>query len=148
MCFSGLENLYVKGRETYVLIANHLFLILEFEEVPTDTCLPCGGPAKFNCSTLANHTVFHDGMIVLELGPGGQLWRIQTTGRTEELYSTIPHSVPASYEFIHTGLLVRDTNSSWSGTTFQCIAYNQGNIEDLNNSFEPVTLEVGGECRI
>ena len=127
---------------------------LGFVEVPTNTCLPCGGPAKFNCSTIVNLTVFHNGMIVLELGPGGQLWRIQTTnGMTEFLYSTIPDDVSASYEFIHTefistGLLVHDTNSSWNGTTFQCIAYNQGNIEDLNNSSEPVTLEVGGECRI
>ena len=85
--------------------------------------------------------------------PAGQLWRIQTTnGTTKLLYSTIPEDVPASYEFIHTnteqnvtGLLVRDANSSWSGTTFQCIAYIPANIEDLNNSSEPVTLEVGGE---
>ena len=91
------------------------------------------------------------GMETVMVRPGGQLWRIQTTnGMTKLLYSTIPEDVPASYEFTGTeqnvtGLLVRDANSSLNGTTFQCIAYIPANVEDLNNSSEPVTLEVGGE---
>jgi len=127
-------------------------------EVPTNTCLPCGGNATFNCRTIANHTVFDNGMSVLELGPGGQLWKIHTTnGMTEELYSTIRENIPASYELMYTeqnnikvvtGLLVRDTDSTWNGTTLQCIAYTTLNTDVRNNSSEPVTLEVGGECRI
>ena len=128
-------------------------------KVPTNTCLPCGGQAKFNCTTVANHTVFDDsGMSVLEPGPGGQLWKIHTTnGTTEELYSTISEDFPASYELMYTeendievvsGLLVCNTDSTWSGTTFQCIAYTPLDIGIRNNSSEPVTLEVGGECRI
>ena len=127
-------------------------------EVPTNTCLPCGGNATFNCCTIANHTVFDNGMSVLELGPGGQLWKIHTTnGMTEELYSTIRKNIPASYELMYTeqnntkvvtGLLVRDTDSTWNGTTLQCIAYTPPNTDVRNNSSEPVTLEVGGECRI
>ena len=69
-------------------------------KVPTNTCLPCGGPAKFNCSTVANHTIYVGGMNTLMLGPGGQLWRIETTnGMTDKLHSTDPKNVPASYEF-------------------------------------------------
>ena len=155
--FSCLENLYVKSRETY--LQQTTLFHLGFMKVPTNTCLPCGGPAKFNCSTVANHTIYVGGMNTLMLGPGGQLWRIETTnGMTDKLHSTDPKNVPASYEFMYiehnngvkeiTGLLVRDTNSTWSGTTLQCIAYTPLNTEVLNNSSEPVTLEVGGECRI
>ena len=88
-------------------------------------------------------------------GPGGQLWRIQPPYGTRNcLYSTRPHEVPPSYEFIeidtniYSGLRVIDTNSTWNGTTFQCIAYTPINEEVRNYSSEPVTLEVGGECRI
>ena len=121
-----------------------------------NTCLPCGGQAIFNCTTVANHTVYVNGMSSLILGPGGQLWRIQTAnGTTKLLYSTMPDKVPTSYEFIETppnsniftGILVRDTNSSWNGTTFQCIAFTPLDTEEINNASEPVTLEVGGECR-
>ena len=119
------------------------------------TCLPCGGQATFNCTTIANHTVFIDGMIRLIPGPGGQLWRIQTSdGTTTKLYSTMLDKVPRGYKFIETskseftGLWVYDTNPRWSGSTFQCIAFTPANADELNNSSEPVTLEVGGECRI
>ena len=149
-CFSCIENLYVKGRENYSSLSH-----LEFTEVPINTCLPCGGQATFNCTTIANHTVFIDGMIRLIPGPGGQLWRIQTSdGTTTKLYSTMLNEVPPGYGFIETplkeftGLGVQDTNSSWSGSTFQCIAFTPANADELNNSSEPVTLEVGGECTI
>ena len=119
------------------------------------TCLPCGGQATFNCTTVANHTVFIDEMSTLIPGPGGQLWRIQTSdGTTTELYSTMLDEVPPGYKFIETspneftGLSVYDTNPRWSGSTFQCIAFTPANADDLNNSSEPVTLEVGGEYRI
>ena len=116
-----------------------------------NTCLPCGGQATFNCTTIANHTLLDSNELMS--GPGGQLWRIQTSdGTTTKLYSTMLDKVPRGYEFIETpeneftGLRVNDTNSSWSGSTFQCIAFTPANADQLNNSSEPVTLEVGGEC--
>ena len=87
-------------------------------------------------------------------GPGGQMWRIQTSdGTVTTLSSNIPDMVPAGYEFIspfenaYTGLRVLNTNSTWNGTTFQCIAFDTSNEERQNNSAAAVTLEVGGECR-
>ena len=112
---------------------------------------------KFNCTTVANHTIFVNGMSSLREGPGGQLWRIQTTnGTTESLCSTTPDKVPTNYKFIDTfpnsneftGILVSDTDSSWSGTTFQCIAFTPANTEEINDASEPATLEVGGKCLI
>ena len=89
-------------------------------------------------------------------GPGGQLWRILTPdGKVTELYSTNPSSARSlGYEFIsshmhvYTGLEVLHTDSTWNGSTFQCIAYTPSNTTRQNNSAAPVTLRVGGECRI
>ena len=87
-------------------------------------------------------------------GPGCQMWRIQTPGSTvTTLRSNMPGMVPADYEFIspyvnvYTGLRMLNTNSTWNGTTFQCIAFDTSNEERQNNSAAAVTLEVGGECR-
>ena len=92
------------------------------------------------------------GRIVEEVS--GQMWRIQTPdGTVTNLRSNIPDMVPADYEFISpflddfTGLRVLNTNSTWNGTTFQCIAFDPSNVERQNSSARAVTLEVGGECR-
>ena len=84
-------------------------------------------------------------------GIGGQMWRIQVPDGTQTLLSTnMPNMVPAGYELISpflnefTGLRVKDTNSSWNGTTFQCIAFVPTNVERQNTSSAAVTLEVGG----
>ena len=122
-----------------------------FQVVPSHTCVPCGGQTVFNCSTTAPANL--GGGIILE-GVGSQLWRIQTPdGTVTNLSSIMPHMVPAGYEFIspyvnvYTGLRVLNTNSTWNGTTFQCIAFDPSNVERQNNSAAAVTLEVGGECR-
>ena len=89
-------------------------------------------------------------------GPGSQLWRIKTPdGDVTELNSTNPSTARSlGYEFIsphqhvYTGLRVLDTNSTWNGTTFQCIAYTPSNTTRQNDSAPAVTLKVGGECRI
>ena len=85
-------------------------------------------------------------------GPGGQMWRIQTSdGTITTLRSNMPGMVPADYEFIspfvyvYTGLRVLNTTSTWNGTTFQCIAFDTSNEERQNDSAAAVTLEVGGE---
>jgi len=125
-----------------------------FQVVPRDTCVPCGGSTVLNCTTIAPvHLV--DGTI--QNGPGGQMWRIQhPDGRNLSLCSNKPGSVPAGYELIsplekhdyyYTGLRLFDTNSTWNGTTFQCIALDVNN-HSLNDSAAAVTLEVGSECRI
>jgi len=72
----------------------------------------------------------------------------------QKLSSNKPHRVPTGFEFISpytdefTGLQILDTNSTWNGTTFQCIAFNLANEEEQNNSAEAVTLKVGGDCRM
>ena len=85
-------------------------------------------------------------------GAGGQLWRIQNPdGTVTSLSSSMPSMVPAGYEFIanqYTGLRLLDTNSTWNGTTFQCIAFNPTDAREQNNSAAAVTLEVGSECRM
>ena len=120
--------------------------------VPSDTCVPCGGETVFNCSTTAPFNL-GDGTIV-EGAPGSQMWRIQTQdGTVTTLRSNTPHMVPPGYEFIsssvnvYTGLRVLNTNSTWNGTTFQCIAFDPSNETRQNNSAAAVTLEVGGKCR-
>ena len=87
-------------------------------------------------------------------GPGGQMWRIQTPdGTVTSLWSNTPGMVHADYEFIspsenvYTGLQVLNTNLTWNGTTFQCIAFHTSDVERQNDSAGAVTLEVGGECR-
>ena len=87
-------------------------------------------------------------------GLAGEIWRIQTPdGTVTNLSSNMPHMVPTGYEFIslfvnvYTGLRVLNTNSTWNGTTFQCIAFKTSNVERQNNSAAAVTLELGGECR-
>jgi len=84
-------------------------------------------------------------------GAGGQMWRIQTPdGTVTTLSSTMPNMLPTGYELISpfvnefTGLRVKDTNSSWNGTTFQCIAFVPTNVGVQNDSAAPVLLEVGG----
>ena len=79
------------------------------------------------------------------------MWRIQVPDGTQTLLSTnMPNMVPAGYELISpflnefTGLRVKDTNSSWNGTTFRCIAFVPTNVERQNTSSAAVTLEVGG----
>lgn len=79
------------------------------------------------------------------------MWRIQTPdGTVTTLSSNMPSMVPAAYELISpflnefTGLRVKDTDSTWNGTTFQCIAFVPTNIGRQNHSAAAVTLEVGG----
>ena len=88
-------------------------------------------------------------------GVGGQVWRIQTPNDTViSVSSNMPNMVPTGYELISpflnefTGLRVKNTSSSWNGTTFQCIAFTPTNIGEQNDSAAAVTLEVGGELRI
>ena len=88
------------------------------------------------------------------VGVGGQLWRIQSpNGAVTTLSSSMPDSLPPGYELIsphtdeYTGLRVLDTNSTWNGTTFQCIAFTPLDTREQNDSAAAVTLEVGGECR-
>ena len=128
------------------------YFLLAFQVVPRDTCLPCGGSAVFNCSTTAP-TNLGGGRIVN--GAGGQMWRIQTSDGTRiSLSSSMPSTVPAGYKLVssflnhYTGLRLLDTNSTWNGTTFQCIAFTPLDTREQNNSAAAVTLEVGGECRI
>ena len=86
---------------------------------------------------------------------GGQLWRIHyPDGTLTTISSNMPDMVPAGFELIShpslnifTGLRVLDTNSTWNGTTFQCIAFTPANIHEQNDSAVEVTLEIGGECR-
>ena len=84
-------------------------------------------------------------------GAGGQLWRIQyPDGTVISLSSSMPSMVPAGYKLIssfvnrYTGLRVLDTNSTWNGTTFQCIAFTPLDTREQNDSSAAVTLEVGG----
>ena len=84
-------------------------------------------------------------------GVGGQMWRIQPPdGMVITLSSNMADMVPAGYEVISpslnkfSGLRVKATNSSWNGTTFQCIAFNPTNVGERNDSAAAVTLEVGG----
>ena len=120
--------------------------------VPNNTCVPCGGPAEFNCTTRV--TINLGGGATVE-GVGGQMWRIQNPdGTVITLSSSMPNRVPGGFELISpslnefTGLRVKDTNSSLNGTTFQCIAFNPTNVGERNDSAAAVTLEVGGECSI
>ena len=87
-------------------------------------------------------------------GAGGQLWRIQPPdGTTISLSSSMPSMVPAGYKLIssflnqYTGLRVLDTNATWNGTTFHCIAFTPLDTREQNDSATAVTLEVGGEYR-
>ena len=88
-------------------------------------------------------------------GAGGQMWRIQIPdGTVISLSSSMPSMVPAGYELIssflnqYTGLRLLDTNSTWNGTTFQCIAFTPADTREQNDSAAAVTLEVGSEYRI
>ena len=117
--------------------------------VPTDTCLPCGGQAEFNCSTTYNIPL---GGGNFTEGAGGQIWRIQTPGgRSITLSSNMPSMVPMNFEFISTnlheftGIRVNNTNSNWNGTIFKCIAFSPTNTHQENTSASAVTLKVG-EC--
>ena len=122
-----------------------------FQVVPTNACVSCGGPTEFNCSTTA--LVNLGGGNFVE-AVGGQLWRIQCPdGTVTTISSNMRHIVPAGYEMISppssnvfTGLRVLDTNSTWNGTTFKCIAFTPANVHEQNDSAKEVTLEVGGEC--
>ena len=86
---------------------------------------------------------------------GGQLWRIQyPDGTVTTISSNMRDIVPAGYELISppssnvfTGLRVLDTNSTWNGTTFKCIAFTPANVHEQNDSAKEVILEVGGEYR-
>ena len=127
-------------------------LVLAFQVVPRDTCVPCGGSAVLNCSTTAP---IHLGGGRILNGAGGQMWRIQNPdGTVTSLSSSMPSRVSAGYEFItsfvnqYTGLRLLDTNSAWNGTTFHCIAFNPTDAREQNNSAAAVTLEVGSECRM
>ena len=129
-----------------------LFFVSVFQEVPTNTCVRCGGSTKFNCNTTAIHPL--GGGATVE-GVGGQLWRIQRpNGNVTNLTSNMPENLPSQYEFVsptldeYTGLIVFNTTSIWNGTTFQCIAFTPANEEQQNASAAAVTLEVGGKCRI
>ena len=131
------------------------FLVSVFEVVPSNECVPCGGSNTstiFNCTTLADHPI-GGGMIVE--GVGGQLWSIHNPdGTLTTLASNMPENLPEEYEFIspsfdeYTGIVVSNISSTWNGTTFQCIAFTPANIEERNTSAAPVTLEVGGKCRM
>ena len=119
---------------------------------PNNTCVPCGGPTEFNCSTTAIHTLSAGDR---RLGTGGQLWRIQPPdGTVITLSSNEPGKVPNGYQLIspsrdeYTGLRVLDTNSTWNGTTFKCIAFTPENVGEKNDSAAAVTLEVGGEYKL
>ena len=122
-----------------------------FQVVPSNTCVPCGGSAEFNCSTTAPANL--GGGNIVE-GVGGQLWMIRNpNGTVTNLSSIMPDMVPAGYEFVapflndFTGLRVLNTTSIWNGTTFQCIAFDPSNLGRQNDSAAAVTLEVGGKCR-
>ena len=140
----------------YHFIHNQLtgsfFLVSVFQEVPTNTCVRCGGSTELNCTTTAIHPL--GGGDTVE-GVGGQLWRIQSpNGNVINLTSNMPDNLPSQYEFVtptldeYTGLIVINTTSIWNGTTFQCIAFTPANEEQQNTSAPAVTLEVGGKCRI
>ena len=123
-----------------------------FQEVPGDSCLPCGGSTQFNCTTIAIHPLGRGNVIE---GVGGQLWKIEfPNGSITTLISNTADSIPVQYEFIspttdeYTGIMVFNTNSRWNGTTFQCIAFTPANEDEKNDSAAAVTLEVGGECRL
>ena len=127
------------------------YFSLAFQVVPRDTCLPCGGPAVFNCSTTAPTNLGGGRMVN---GAGGQMWRIQNPDGTRiSLSSSMPSMMPAGYKLIssfvnqYTGLRLLDTNSTWNGTTFQCIAFTPLDTREQNDSAAAVSLEVGGECR-
>ena len=114
--------------------------------MPNNTCLPCGGSTEFNCR--ANYTI----PVINRVGPAGQMWKIQTPdGETITLSSNSRNMMHSNFEFIspysdeYAGLRVKNTNSTWNGTTFQCIAFNVNRVMEQNKS-APVTLEVGGEC--
>ena len=119
---------------------------------PTNTCVCCGGSTELNCTTTATHPLGGGETVK---GVGGQLWRIQSpNGSLITLTSNMPDNLPAQYGFVsptldeYTGLIVFNTNSTWNGTTFQCIAFTPANEEERNTSAAAVTLEVGGECKI
>ena len=124
---------------------NNFFLVSAFLVFPKSTCVPCGGTTEFNCKTTFRYRM-HDVV-------GGQLWRIQTPDGNviAEPYSTNISSAGPLFEFIrsphqnvYNGLRVINTNSTWDGTTFQCIAYATTNLGRRNHSAAPVTLRVGG----
>ena len=125
-----------------------IFLVLAFQVVPTGTCLPCGGSTEFNCST--TFPINLNG--ILRDIPGGQMWMILTPdGRNIILSSNNRSRIPPDFEFIrphpheYTGIRVMNTNSSWNGTTLQCIAFSTTNSQRINTSAPAVTMEVGGE---
>ena len=125
------------------------FHVSAFEKVPNDTCVPCGGSTELNCTTTAIHPLGGGEEVQ---GVGGQLWRIQSPdGDVIRLASNMPDNLPSQYEFVsptldeYTGLMVFNTNSTWNGTTFQCIAFTPANEEEQNTSSAAVILEVGGE---
>ena len=88
-------------------------------------------------------------------GVGGQLWNISNPdGTLTTFISNMPDEVPEDYKFIspsfdeYTGINVSNISSDWNGTTFQCIAFTPANVGERNTSAAPVTLEVGGKCRM
>ena len=116
--------------------------------IPSDTCLPCGGTAVFNCTTT---TRSNTGGGIFVNAHGGQKWKIRTPdGIVTNLSSHMPSNVPAGYELIspfkdeYTGIKVLNTNSNWNGTTLQCIAFNPARVRQQNDSAPQVTLKVGG----
>ena len=76
------------------------------------------------------------------------------TGTTITVSSNEPGNVPWGYQLVspsrdqYTGLRVLDTNSTWNGTTFQCIAFTPENVGEQNDSAAAATLEVGGEYKM
>ena len=144
----GTLGLYLVGCCVHTQL--QLFLVLAFLEVPTGTCLPCGGSTIFNCSTTVRINVGGGNFVY---GAGGQMWMIQTPDGTSITLSSNNRSMMLpDFEFIqphlhvYTGLRVKNTNSNWNGTTFQCIAFSPANLGRINKSAPAVTLEVGGEC--
>lgn len=124
------------------------FLGSAFTVVPTNTCVPCGGPTEFYCSTTAFHTLSTGDR---RLGTGSQLWMIHfLNGTTLTISSNEPNNVPRGYQLIspskdeYRGLRVLDADSTYNGATFKCIAFTPENVGEQNDSAAAVTLEVGG----
>ena len=133
-------------------MTNNFFPVSAFEVVPKPVCIPCGESAEFNCST---RYLFNSNGTLVDI-VGGQLWRIQTpNGTVTNVRSTNLATAMAPFKFInsqykneYTGLRVTDTDLTWNGTTFQCIAYASTNLSKQNDSAPAVTLKVEGGCRI
>ena len=119
--------------------------IIGFIAAPTDTCVPNGQTAEFNCRTVAQIS-----SITVD---AGQEWIITTPGAGSVTYSAATINslpvLPAVYEWIVdnsgvavlTGLRVVSADSSLNGTIFQCNAFFSG---ERNASAPAATLEVAG----